>query len=112
MHFDWLTLVEKSAEMIVQVVPGIPPALKPIIVEAIQIAERSQLSGPEKKALAMNAIGGHVDEPAIQSIEVSLLSEVVDGIVAHTNAGAPEIPVWEPVENAPVVPVPDVPDTK
>jgi hypothetical protein len=107
MYFDWLTLVEKSAEMIVQVVPGIPPALKPIIVEAIQIAERSQLSGPEKKALAMNAIGGHVDEPAIQSIEVSLLSEVVDEIVAHTNAG-----VWEPVENAPVVPVPDVPDTK
>jgi hypothetical protein len=89
---NWLSLVLKVAEKVIPLIKGIPPVLIPLIVEAIQLAERAGadqgLDGAAKKQLALQTIFGHTDEPAIGEVNVPLVSDAIDVIVKKTNAGS------------------------
>lgn len=86
---NWLDVILKATDAVVNLIPGIPPVLKPLIVEAIQAAERMgadyELKGDAKKTLAMEKLFSHTDEPAINTVEVPLVAAAIDDIVLYAN---------------------------
>ena len=93
-NLNWLDVAEKLAPAVLSAIPGIPPTLVPIVVDAVQQAEGlTGANGADKKAAAMSIVGDAIKafNTAKKTVVIKeaavmpLISAAVDAVVAAVN---------------------------
>lgn len=113
---QWIQLIEVIAPPILLVIPGMPPALIPIIIKAIQLSEQLPwLNGSEKKELVMKAVtvtAAATSPTGVIKPEASAaIARAIDATVHAANTAVEGIPIESaPISTIDVTPVDPTPD--